>query len=186
MVVFSMATSAQTFTLQSFLQRPNIEASPAWEFIDGEVVQKVMPTIDHSILHKRLVSAIDAAESGYEAFPELRCVLQGNSVVPDVAVIRRDRLPLSNQPLEGVPDWLIEILSPDRSTTKLIEKIQSCLNEGTQLGWLIDSVEQVVMVLRPNQSLVFLRQGNPLPVLENIPLALTPDQIFGWLTRKSG
>jgi Uma2 family endonuclease len=181
-----MATSAQTVTLQDFLQRPNIEASPAWEFIDGEAVQKAMPTIDHSILQKRLVAAIDAADSSYEAFPELRCILQSNSVVPDIAVIRRDRLPSGNQPLEGAPDWMIEILSPDQSTTKLIEKIQMCLNEGTQLGWLIDSIEQVVMVLRPNQSLVFLRQGNPLPVLENIPLLLTADAIFGWLTRQGG
>jgi Uma2 family endonuclease len=181
-----MATSAQTVTLQDFLQRPNIEASPAWEFIDGEAVQKAMPTIDHSILQKRLVAAIDAADSNYEAFPELRCILQSNSVVHDIAVIKRDRLPSSNQPLEGAPDWMIEILSPDQSTTKLIEKIQMCLNEGTQLGWLIDSIEQVVMVLRPNQSLVFLRQGNPLPVLENIPLLLTADAIFGWLTRQGG
>jgi Uma2 family endonuclease len=179
-----MVTSSQTITLQDFLQRPNIEASPAWEFINGETIQKNMPTIDHSILQKRLVAAIDATNSGYEAFPELRCVLKTNSVVPDIAIIRRDRLPPSNQPIVGAPDWLIEILSPDQSTTKLIEKIQICLNEGTQLGWLIDSTEQVVIVLRPNQSLVFLRQGDMLPILENIPLVLTVNQIFGWLQRK--
>jgi Uma2 family endonuclease len=179
-----MVTSSQTTTLQDFLQRPNIEASPAWEFMHGESIQKNMPTIDHSILQKRLVAAIDATDSGYEAFPELRCVLQTNSVVPDIAIIRRDRLPPSNQPIVGAPDWLIEILSPDQSTTKLIEKIQICLNEGTRLGWLMDSTEQVVIVLRPNQSLIFLRQGDTLPILENIPLALTVNQVFDWLQRK--
>ncbi|NJM75132.1 MAG: Uma2 family endonuclease [Acaryochloridaceae cyanobacterium RU_4_10] len=179
-----MVTSSQTITLKDFLQRSNIEASPAWEFIHGESIQKNMPTIDHSILQKRLVAAIDATNSGYEAFPELRCVLQHNSVVPDIAIVRCDRLPPNNQPIEGAPDWLIEILSPDQSTTKLIEKIQICLNEGTQLGWLMDSTEQVVIVLRPSQSLVFLRQEDMLPSLENIPLALTVDRVFGWLQRK--
>jgi Uma2 family endonuclease len=87
---------------------------------------------------------------------------------------------------EGAPDWMIEILSPDQSTTKLIEKIQICLNEGTQLGWLLDSTEQVVMVMQPGRSLVFLRQEDTLPVLENIPLVLTAEQVFGWLARRDG
>jgi Uma2 family endonuclease len=181
-----MTTFSPVLTLQDFLQRPNIEASPAWEFIQGEALQKNMPAIDHSILQKRLVAAIDATNSRYEAFPELRCVLQSNSVVPDVAVIGRDRLPSSNQPYEGAPDWMIEILSPDQSTTKLIEKIQICLNEGTQLGWLLDSTEQIVIVMQPGRSLIFLRQTDTLPVLESIPLVLTVEQVFGWLARKSG
>jgi Uma2 family endonuclease len=138
-----MTTFSPILTLQDFLQRPNIEASPAWELIQGEAIQKNMPTIDHSILQKRLIKAIDAVNSSYEAFPELRCVLENNSVVPDIVVIGRDRLPPSNQPYQGAPDWIIELLSPDQSTTKLIEKIQICINEGTQLGWLLDSTEQI-------------------------------------------
>jgi Uma2 family endonuclease len=93
-----MTTFSPILTLQDFLQYPNIEASPAWEFIQGTALQKNMPTIDHSILQKRLVAAIDVTSSSYEAFPELRCILQSNSVVPDVAMIQRDRLPTSNQP----------------------------------------------------------------------------------------
>jgi Uma2 family endonuclease len=62
--------------------------------------------------------AIDQTDSTYEAFPELRCTFANRSVVPDVAVIERNRLPLdqngdiTSSGLEFAPAWVIEILSP--------------------------------------------------------------------------
>ncbi len=175
-----MATTTQR-TLQDFLKLPNIEESPAWEFVDGQANQKPMPTAHHSILQKRLTAAIDQADSTYEAFPELRCILSSNSVVPDITVIRRERIPSRNIPVEGAPDWMIEILSPDQSTTKLIAKIQNCLQEGTQLGWLIDSEEQVIIVLWPDSRMALLKNSDRLPVLQDIPLDLTVEQVFNWV-----
>lgn len=176
-----MATTTQWLTLQDFLNLPNIEESPAWEFVDGQANQKPIPTAHHSILQKRLTAAIDQADSPYEAFPELRCTLSSNSVVPDITVIYQDRIPSGNTAVEGAPDWMIEILSPNQSTTKLIAKLQTCLQEGTQLGWLIDSTEQVIMVLWPDTRIALLRNSDRLPVPEDIPLNLTVDQVLGWL-----
>ncbi len=175
------STALQPITLDQFSQLPNVEESPAWELINGQVLQKPMPTFHHSRLQKRLVAAIDATNSSYEAFPELRCTLSQNSVVPDITIIHQSRTPIKNGPIEGAPDWLIEILSPDQSTTKLIAKIQDCLDEGTQLGWLIDSQEAVVMIFLPNQPLQLLRGDSLLPVLNDVSLQLTPNQMFGWL-----
>ena len=70
-----MTTTTQFFTLQEFLQLPHINDSPRWELLNQVLSQKLMPTLDHSRLQKRLVSAIDSATSTYEAFPEFRCVL---------------------------------------------------------------------------------------------------------------
>lgn len=180
-----MATTAQQLTLQDFLRLPNIEESPAWEFVDGQANQKPMPTAHHSILQKRLTAAINQADSSYEAFPELRCTLSSNSVVPDIIVIHQDRVPSGNTPVEGAPDWMIEILSPDQSTTKLIAKIQTCLQEETQLGWLIDSTEQMIMVLWPDTRVALLRNSDRLPVLPSIPLELTVEQVFDWVKLQS-
>jgi Uma2 family endonuclease len=174
-------TATQALTLEAFLRLPAIEESPAWEFIHGELVQKPMPTTHHSILQKRLVAAIDQAESQYEAFPELRCVLSQQSVVPDVIVILNQRVPSENGPVQGAPDWIIEILSPDQSTTKLIAKIQTCLSEGTELGWLLDSTEQVIMVFWRDRPLAIISGETVVPVLAGIDLRISANQIFNWL-----
>jgi Uma2 family endonuclease len=171
----------RSHALEEFEQLPNIEESPAWELLNGHVLQKPMPTFHQCRLQKRLVNAIDDTRSSYEAFPELRCILSQNSVVPDIAIIDRQRIPTSNEPIQGAPDWLIEILSPDQSTTKLIAKIQTCLDEGTQLGWLIDSTEEVVMIFLPDLPLRLIQSDTLLPTLHGISLELTPSQIFAWL-----
>lgn len=178
-----MTQATQPLTLDSFLHLSNIEESPAWEFIAGEMLQKPMPTSHHSILQKRLVGAIDQAESNYEAFPELRCILSQQSVVPDVTVILKDRLPSENSPVQGAPDWIIEILSPDQSTTKLIAKIQTCLEEGTRLGWLLDSTEEVIMVFWRDRPLTIISGSMIAPVLPEIDLQITAQQIFDWLPK---
>lgn len=176
-----MATTVQQLALQEFLALPNIEESPAWELVNGQATQKPMPTAYPSILQKRLTNAIDQANSAYEAFPELRCTLSNHSVVPDITVIRRDRIPTGNTAGAGALDWMIEILSPDQSTTKLIAKIQSCLNEGTQFGWLIDPTEQVIMVLLPDNRITLLKENDRLPTPQDISLDLTVEQVFAWV-----
>lgn len=133
-----MTTKTQFFTLQEFLRLRDINDSPRWEFINQVPYQKPMPTLYNSRLQKRLVSVIDSTVSAYEAFPEFRCILTQSSVVPDITVIQRDRAPKSNETLMGAPDWGIEILSPNQSTMRAIDKIQVCLQEGMELGWLID------------------------------------------------
>ncbi|MEX0272312.1 Uma2 family endonuclease [Leptolyngbyaceae cyanobacterium UHCC 1019] len=177
------STALHPITLDEFSQLPNLEESPAWELFNGQFLQKPMPTFDHSCLQKRLVTAIDNTRSPYEAFPELRCILSQNSIVPDITVSHHTRITKDNQAIQGAPNWIIEILSPDQSTTKLITKIQACLAEGSQLGWLIDSQEAVIMIFLPDQPLRLLGSDTLLPVLDEVLLELTPNQVFGWLQR---
>ena len=75
---------------------------------------------------------------------------------------------------------MIEILSPDQSTTKVIAKIQACLQEGTQLGWLIDVEEQVVMAFWRDSPLALLTEQASLPVLLDISWAITVEELLSW------
>lgn len=47
---------------------------------------------------------------------------------------------------------MIEILSPEQSSTRVIDNILFCLNAGTELGWLIDPQELIIMIFRPHQQ----------------------------------
>ncbi len=53
-----MQLPTTTNSLDAFLQQPNIEASPAWEFIHGQAQQKHKPTLFHSRLQHNLVNTI--------------------------------------------------------------------------------------------------------------------------------
>ncbi|NES42527.1 MAG: Uma2 family endonuclease, partial [Moorea sp. SIO2C4] len=62
-----MTQSIPRIALREFLTQPNIEASPAWELIDGRAVQKPMPTLFHSRLQRNLVNYINDRTNGFEA-----------------------------------------------------------------------------------------------------------------------
>lgn len=150
-----MVQSIAPLTLEKFLAQPNIESSPAWELIAGCAIQKARHTLFHSRLQRNLVNYINAHTDRYEAIQELRCLVPPYSPVPDIAIIKCDRLPDQDGPFSGAPDWLIEILSPDQGTLNLQNKILHCLIDGTQLAWLIDLSRQQVWVW----------QGNDLPLI---------------------
>ncbi len=82
-----------------------------------------------------------------------------------------------------VPDWSIEILSPNQSQTLVTKKLLHCLNHGTQMGWLIDPFEQTVFVYIPGQQTqVFDQPEQDLPVPDFArALQLTIGSVFGWL-----
>ena len=108
----------KTLTIEEFLKLPNLEESPAWEFLNGHPLQKPMPKARHSILQKCLLRIIDDNTNDYTALPEFRCTVGDRSVVPNVAVIAWSQLQFNNrgEPEDGffeAPSWSIEILSPD-------------------------------------------------------------------------
>jgi Uma2 family endonuclease len=127
-----------------------------------------MPTLFHSRLQRNLVNAINDQTTGYEAIQELRCIVPPLSPVPDIAIVASDRLPDEDGPLQGAPDWLIEIRSTDQSTIDLQNKILHCLGNGTQLAWLIDLQRQRIWVWQGPELPIIVAGPERLPTLESI------------------
>jgi len=182
-----MIAVSGSLTLDDFLRLPAIEESPAWEYLNGEPVQKPMPGGKHSRLQLRLASAINAATSSYEALPELRCTVGGRSLVPDLVVVAIEEIPVDadgeiiSTGLDFAPPWVIEILSPDQNQTKVTRKILHLLRQGGQMGWLVDPDERVVLVYRRDRLPDEFTEAAVLPCLEGIDLRLTAEELFGWL-----
>ena len=183
-----MATTLQnTITLEEFLKLP--ETKPAAEFINGSIHQKSMPQGKHSRLQLKLCNAVNQVAENSKialAFPELRCTFGGRSIVPDVTVFTWERIPFDadgevENSFQIYPDWTIEILSPEQSSTKVITNILHCLKYGTKLGWLIDPIERLILVFLPGQQPLVMTGDDQLPVLENLPLKITVIQVFAWL-----
>jgi Uma2 family endonuclease len=177
----------QIFTLAEFLTLP--ETKPASEFIAGSIEQKPMPQGQHSRLQLKLCNLVnDVAETAAiaMALPELRCTFRDRSIVPDIAVFRWERIPFEpsgdiSNTFQIAPDWTIEILSPDQQDTKVIRNILHCLNSGTSLGWLIYPDDRIILAFPANQSPVELAGIDRLPVLSELDLNITVDDVFGLL-----
>lgn len=179
----------KTITLEEFLKLP--ETKPASEYMEGQISQKPMPQGKHSRLQGELITTINLLARNQQfayAFPELRCTFGGRSLVPDVAVLRWERIPRDqNNEIANVfanyPDWTIEILSPAQSSIKVIKNILYCLNYGCSLGWLIDPEEKSVLIYPQGQQPELLeRESDLLSVPDFLPnLKLTVGEIFSWL-----
>ncbi len=174
-------------TLEEFLALP--ENKPASEFFHGEITQKVMPQGEHSLIQTTFLEVVNGvARTAKTAigFPELRCTFGGASIVPDVAVFRWERIPKMPsgkiaKRFEISPDWSVEILSPNQKLKKVLANLLHCSRNGTELGWLINPEEEIVLAVFPGQRVELYESGS-LPILEGINLELTVEQIFSWLT----
>jgi Uma2 family endonuclease len=184
-----VATSVKNLTLEGFLALP--ETKPASEYIDGKIVQKPMPQGKHSLLQLELISFINSLlrkASIAISFPELRCTIGGKSIVPDVVVLKNENIPKDDDGevanvVTTAPDWVIEILSPDQSTTKVIKNILHCLEHGTEVGWLIDPAEKMILVYQPDkqvQVVDLLEAELIVPEFARV-VKLTAGDVFGWL-----
>lgn len=182
---------AKPITLEAFLALP--ETKPATEYIDGQTIQKTMPQGKHSTIQRDLTMAVEMVlkpQAVGRAFPELRCTFGNRSIVPDVAIFKHGNIPrepdgtIANQFLRP-PDWVIEILSPDQSQTKITKKLLHCLNHGSEMGWLIDPDEQTVFVYNVDFSVQVFDMDTsaerlPVPAFA-AEVTLTVEDIVNWL-----
>ncbi len=177
-------------TLEEFLMLP--ETKPASEYSDGQIIQKPMPKGKHSVIQTELATAANGVlkpRRAARAFSELRCTFGGRSIVPDVSVFTWSRIPRDEKgevadTFQMQPDWVIEILSPEQSQTKVTKNILHCLDHGTGIGWLIDLAEQTVLIDLPKQqTMIFDEPEQQLLILSFAgELELSVEDIFSWLS----
>ncbi len=180
---------ARPLTLEAFLQLP--ETKPASEFIDGQIIQKPMPQGKHSTIQLELGANINQVLKPQQiarAYTELRCTSGNRSTIPDIAVFTWKRIPRDDNGKVAnlfliAPDWTIEILSPDQGQSKVVRNILHCLDQGTQMGWLIDPEEELIFVYLADRTIAVFEEQNqliPVPTFAE-SLQLTVGQLFSCL-----
>ncbi len=100
---------------------------------------------------------------------------------PDAAWVRRSRLAkLTRDEKRGFlplcPDFVVELRSESDRLDALQAKMDEYIANGAQLGWLIDPIEQVVYIYRPQQPIQRLVHPAVIsgdPVLSGFTLNLT-------------
>ena len=80
------------------------------------------------------------------------------------------------------PDLVVEIVSPEQSLFELVEKLAWCVQNGVQLGWLIDPDAEEIMVFTPGTISRVVPPVGALDGGELLPgFRCAAAEVFGWL-----
>jgi Uma2 family endonuclease len=93
---------------------------------------------------------------------------------PDAAWVRRDRWnALSEEEQEGFapfcPDFVVELRSANDNLSTLQDKMVEYMENGAQLGWLLDAQHKRVYVYRPGQSVQALDDSTKISDEDVLP-----------------
>jgi len=113
------------------------------ELIGGEIVRMPPPSRIHDLIKNKINEILIFylhARPGVElqSLVEIGTGISKLDVfVPDVSVIRRDRLSREGRLFQGAPDIAIEIVSPHDTAKHLKRKVDAYLQGGSKSVWVV-------------------------------------------------
>ena len=148
-----MATGTQ-IPVEQYLST-DYEREP--EYIHGEVVERPMPNLIHSIVQEFLTVRLHPVG---QCCPGLRLRLAKDVfLVPDLSVF------VTSRPTEMVPstppDIVVEIVSPDQRYPQFLEKLDECSRWGVPHIWVIEPQMQRFQVYTAGSLTSVLQFGLP-------------------------
>ncbi len=122
---------------------------PDKEFVDGELQERNVGTLDHSHLQARLMFLLRDTSHELHIYPELRIQVAASRFrIPDLLAT------LGSKPTEQIPTsppyLVIEILSPDDSMSSMQEKLDDYVAFGIENIWIFDPSRKKAFVVDAN------------------------------------
>ena len=138
-----MVVTTRRMTLEEFRALP--DDGNRYELIDGELYVTAAPVPDHqdvlSAIYRLLFAAAESRRLGKVYFAPVEVRLpNGDFLQPDLVYLRRDNLRL-RQPdaIVGVPDLVVEVLSPSTRSTDLGKKPRRFEAAGVPEYWVAEA-----------------------------------------------
>jgi Uma2 family endonuclease len=143
-------TTAQPVSVEEYLHT-SFEYDA--EYVEGKIVYRSLPQLDHSEMQGNLYSALreEGRSRGYKVWPELRIRTKRNPArfrVPDLCLTLGKP---DEQILTSPPFLCVEILSPEDSALELRTKVDEFLNFGVLYIWVIDPTSGAGEIYTPNR-----------------------------------
>ena len=172
-----MSISTNTITAEQLLAMPDddhryelIEGelhmmSPAGN-LHGETAANITALLWNHVRHHRL-GKVFAAETGFLLARDPDMVR-----APDVAFVANDSLPTSDSVssfLPLAPNFAVEVVSPNDSSTYVEAKAQMWLEAGTAMVLVVDPATRMVRVYRTRDSIDVLTGSDELDASDVVP-----------------
>lgn len=167
-------------TFEEVARLPEPEGLSYHELHHGELVQLTRPALNHMFVQKRLQTLLDSASAAGLAFVEvgLRMLNEYEYRIADVAWSPREhwaRMDPAGQ-FMGVPELVIEVLSPSNTASEMLDKKQLCLENGAIEFWVVDLPRHQVEVSTREGRVHMYRSGQQIPLFFGGSIAV--DAIF--------
>jgi Uma2 family endonuclease len=172
-----MSTTLQCSTADELFAMP--DDGFRYELVKGEL-RKMSPAgsehgaiiINISVLLGQYVKSNKlgvcfAAETGFKIASDPDTVR-----APDVAFVRRERIPESGIPKKfwpGAPDLAVEVVSPGDTFNEVEEKVEQWLSAGTRAVWIVNPRRRSVSVYRSMTGVARLSEADELEGGEVVP-----------------
>jgi Uma2 family endonuclease len=147
-------------TIEDFYALP--EDRRFHELIAGEIAEKASPSGEHGDAQAGIIFAVrpfqrsgGSGPSGWWIATEVEVLLdRGDVVRPDVVGWRRARCPdrPTGFPVKLRPDWICEVISPQRANDDTVTKLRLYHGVGIPHYWLVDTRDSTLTVMRWNES----------------------------------
>ncbi len=144
-------------TLEEYLALP--ETTLPHELVDGELRVTAAPSTWHQTVLNRVARALeDFVEPGNLGLVFRAPVdvildpVAGLALQSDIIYIRQDRADIVRERIEGVPDLVVEILSPGTRDYDRTEKSARYAAAGVTEYWLADSENRTIEIRRLDQK----------------------------------
>ncbi|RKU17214.1 hypothetical protein C6501_04560 [Candidatus Poribacteria bacterium] len=149
-------------TLEEFLES-DLEG---YEYIKGELVPMPPTSVEHGYISVNLSSLLHL----YVRENQLGRVLSETGfrvgervLIPDIAFISTDRIPIDPSKASPVPPNLTaEVASPSDTLHRIQEKVFAYLEAGTQLVWVLAPRAKTVTVYRSETEITILTRNDTL------------------------
>lgn len=155
---------------------------PEWgrcELIAGRVVTLSPSKGRHGmiagLIHSHLGAHVLPRDLGYVFAAETGILLSSDPDTvraPDVAFIRKERMPADGLPdefLRVAPDLVVEVVSPSDRFSATVEKIEAYLRAGVRTAWIVDPRTRTIHVYRKDRPAEVLRASDTLREEELLP-----------------
>ncbi len=149
-----MVIEAKRLTYDDYLRLP--ETVQRYEIIDGEIRMSPSPTPVHQRILLRLAmkmaTYVQERQLGEIFVAPLDLVVSREPLrvrQPDLMFVHKDRSEvIGAHHLEGAPDLVVEVLSPENTRREIQDKLADYARIGVREIWLVSPEAQTVEVLQ--------------------------------------
>lgn len=139
-----MLTATKKHTQKDYERLP--EGAP-YQLIDGELIMTPSPIYEHQKLVLRLsrslASFVEEKNIGEVIIAPMDVYLTETDIFqPDIIFISNERSHIIQERVKGVPDLIIEVLSPSSAYYDLVQKKNVYEKTGVREYWIVDPQEK--------------------------------------------